>query len=183
MPRAEVPFTPSQDLDLLRRPGAPTDANGILTDDLVQFCQSGVSVVLGTRGLDGRPIAGLALACTISPGGVVRVLLRRPANVDLLLALASGAPIAATFTEPTTHRSIQLKGPRAELPSDCAGDLDAVARQTGRFRDTLVSVDYPRRMAEHYVGYRDEEIVAIDFRPERAFVQTPGPAAGSALTS
>jgi hypothetical protein len=157
-------------------------AGGVLTAELAGFCQSGVSVIVGSRGGEGRPIAGLALACTINASGTVRLLLRGPANTGLLQALRDGAGIAVTFSEPRTHRSIQFKGTGARLVPGLPEDARAVARQSAIFRDELVSAGYPPVFASFYCAYRDEEIAAVEFTPEQAFVQTPGPGAGSALS-
>jgi hypothetical protein len=179
MARAERPATPSDDLEARRKWTGPVIA-GVLTDDLVRFCQSGVSVVLGTRA-DGLPLAGIALACIVDPAGKVRIFLREPANGGLLRALEGGAEIAATFTEPRTHRSIQLKAAGAHKIPVTEQDLASVARQTGIFRSELESAGYSAEITSHYCAYRPDEVVAIEFTPEEAFVQTPGPGAGSAL--
>jgi hypothetical protein len=54
-----------------------------------------------------QPIAGLGLACREEPSGALRILLRRRGNERLLHAIEDGAPVAVTFSQPTTHRSIQ----------------------------------------------------------------------------
>lgn len=180
MPRAERPMTPQKDLDARRNWAGPVVA-GVLTPELVAFCQSGVSVVLGTLGGDGRPIAGIALACAIDEIGMVRIFLREPSNRDLLQAIERGGAIAVTFTEPRTHRSIQIKGERAKRTEHSARDLVTVARQIAVFRRELEFVDYPPKFAAYYCTYREEEVTAFEFVPHEAFVQTPGPGAGSVL--
>jgi hypothetical protein len=179
MVRADRPATPSEDLEARRNWAGPVIA-GVLTEDLARFCQSGVSVVLGTRA-DGLPLAGVALACIVNPSGKIRILLREPANTALLRAFESGAGIAATFTEPRTHRSIQLKAVSARQVAATEQDLVSVARQIAIFKSELESAGYSAELTSHYSAYRPDEIVAIEFTPREAFVQTPGPGAGSAL--
>jgi hypothetical protein len=182
MPRASHPATPRQELDSRRHWLGREIAGGVLTPELAQFCQSGVSVVLGARNVDGHPIAGLALACGVNASGVVRVLLREPANDGLLQALDAGAGIAATFSEPRTHRSIQLKAGSARKVQVTEDDLASVARQCATLKRELEFAGYSAELTTYYCAYRAEEIVAVEFVPEEAFVQTPGPGAGSALT-
>lgn len=180
MPRAQEPFTPSQDIEARRRWAGPVVA-GVLTSELAAFCQSGVSVVLGARSAVGAPIAGLALACRITSEGVMRLFLRAPANQGLLAALAQGSPIAATFSEPRTHRSIQVKASSARQVPVEPLEFDEIARQVKIFENELIFVNYTPRFSAYYCAYRDEEVVAIEISPREAFVQTPGPGAGEQL--
>lgn len=179
MPRA-LPFTPSQDIEARRRWSGPAVA-GVLTQELAEFCQSGVSVVIAARAADGTPMAGMAKACLITPEGMMRIFLPGPANAGLLDAFSRGSPIAATFSAPRNHRSIQVKSGPVQRADIQVGDLDEVARQIRIFASELVIVNYTPRFAAAYTGYRPEEIVAIEFLPDDAFVQTPGPGAGEQL--
>lgn len=180
MSRALQPFTPLQDLEARRNWAGPTIA-GVLTEDLADFCQSGVSVILAARMPNGQPLAGIALAARIVEGGDMRVFLREPANAPLLAAFDRGSPIAATFSEPRNHRSIQIKGIRVRRAEMENGDADDVARQVRHLEDGLIFLNYTRRFAASYCSYRDDELAAITFRPTEAFVQTPGPGAGEQL--
>jgi hypothetical protein len=181
MPRALQPFTPCQDIEARRRWAGPTIA-GVLTEELAEFCQSGVSVVIATSTADGMPIAGRAKACRITPDGRMRIYLPESLNTPLLAAFGRGAPIAVTFSAPRNHRSIQVKAANARPVALAEGDLEEVARQVQLFEDDLVFVNYAPRFSAHYTHYRPEEIVAIEFSPKDAFVQTPGPGAGEHLS-
>jgi len=180
MPSAEVPASPAEDIVARRSWHGPTLANGTLTPELVTFCQQGVGVILATCA-DGHPIAGRGFACRIDEAGTVRILLRRTGHGAFLTALRSGAPIAATFTEPTRHRSIQLKGTGARETPATVADGMALAVQSREFRDRLMAIKYTEVMSNGYSFADPEDIVAVDFVPDEAFVQTPGPSAGSAL--
>lgn len=181
MPRAQQPATPRQELDARRRWAGREIGGGVLTPELAEFCQSGLSVILGSRGIDGRPICGLALACIVEESGKVRILLRESANTELLRALDDGAYIAATFSEPRTHRSVQLKAGSARRSAATAEDLAATARQCAIFMSELESAGYTSEFVSLYCAYSTDEIGAVEFSPQEAFVQTPGPGAGSAL--
>ena len=111
----------------------------------------------------------------------LKIFLREPANVPLLAALAGGSAIALTFSEPRTHRSIQVKADRAKQVELEADDLALIARQVAIFESELVFVNYTPRFAAYYCAYRDEEVVALELSPRNAFVQTPGPGAGEQL--
>ena len=180
MPRASQPFTPFQDIEARRRWAGPVVA-GVLTEELAEFCQGGVSVVIAARTADGMPIAGIAKACRITPEGRMRLFLAEPSNRALLSAFAQGSPIAATFSAPRNHRSIQVKAFSARQTDLKDGELAEIARQVKTFASELVFVNYTPRFATAFTSYRQEEIVAIEFLPDDAFVQTPGPGAGEQL--
>lgn len=182
MPRALQPFTPFQDIEARRQWVGPVIA-GVLTQELAEFCESGVSVICAASTVDGLPIAGRGKACRIMPDGMMRIFLPEPGNTALLAALSTGSPVAVTFSAPRNHRSIQLKGVSVRPVDLEDGDLDRVARQVKAFENDLVFVNYPQRFSAAYTAYRPEEIVAIEFSPKDAFVQTPGPGAGEALAS
>lgn len=181
MPPADRPSSPSQELAARRNWSGPTLANGVLTVELTEFCQSGVSVVMASCDRGGRPVVGRGVACRIDESGLVRVLLRQPSNTALLQALRDGAGLAVTYTRPTNHRSIQLKAANARIAAPTASDGTASIAQSAAFRADLIEDGYTESFAEAYCAFEPHELAAIDFVPEQAFVQTPGPSAGSAL--
>jgi len=126
-------------------------------------------------------MAGRGFACRIDETGTIRILLRRTGHGAFLDALRAGAPIAATFTDPTRHRSIQFKGRSAREAPATVADGMALAVQSREFRDRMVGIKYTETMSNGYCFADAEDIVAVEFVPDQAFVQTPGPSAGTAL--
>ena len=181
MQRASQPASAVEEVAARQRWTGTTLAGGVLTPELADFCRSGVSIVLASCDRAGRPVVGRGLACRIDDEGRMRVVLRRPSNHALLDALAGGGRFAATFTQPTTHRSIQIKAQGATVAEPGVADGPAAGAQTLAFRRELVDIGYPDIFAAPYVAFEPHELVALDFLPEQAFVQTPGPSAGSAL--
>src|SRR5262245_35076485 len=110
MPRASLPHTPDVDLAARRAYVVEGGTSGVLTPDLEAFCQSGISVIVAACRPGETPVGGLGCGCRILADGRMRLLLPRPGNEGLLAAAERGARIAATFTQPFTHRSIQVKG-------------------------------------------------------------------------
>lgn len=178
----DQPSNPARELSDRRGWTGPTLANGVLTAELAEFCQSGLSIVLASRVRATQPVVGRGLACRIDGQGRVRIVLREPPNAAFRQAVEAGAPVAATFTRPSSHRSIQLKSARAELVQPTPDDGPAAMQQTRAFVEELVRAGYPERVASAYVRFEPHELAAMEFMPEAAFVQTPGPSAGSALT-
>ncbi len=180
MSHPEGPASPADDIAARRAWRGPTLANGTLTPELVAFCQGGVSVILASCA-DGEPLAGRGFACRIDETGTVRILLRRTGHAAFIAALRGGAAISGTFTNPPQHRSIQLKGKGARESAVTVADGMALAVQSREFRDRMMQIKYSEVMSNGYCFAEPDDLVAIEFMPDEAFVQTPGPSAGSEL--
>lgn len=172
--------SPAEDIAARREWRGATLAGGTLTPELAAFIQRGVAVILATCA-DGRPIAGRGFACRVDEAGTVRILMRRTGHAAFLAALRGGGAIAGTFTQPPEHRSIQLKGQRATETVATVADGMALAVQSREFRDRMMMIKYSEIMSDGYCFADPDDIVAVEFVPDEAFVQTPGPGAGSAL--
>lgn len=181
MPRSEQPSSPYEELAARRRWTGPTLANGVLTPELAQFCQSGISIVLGSCDRDRHPVVGRGLGCAVDGNGLVRIVLRKSSNAAVLQSVAGGAGVAVTFTRPRDHRSIQLKAASARLAAAGPQDASLAAAQTMGFVTELTNVGYPEAFATRYCAFEAGDLAALEFVPQDAFVQTPGPRAGSAL--
>lgn len=173
--------TPTEDLDARRSWTGPTLAAGVLTEAIVAFCQSGLGIAVASRDVDGWPVVARGRGCRIDAEGRVRVILRAAAAAALLDAVATGRPVAVTFSQPGSHRSIQLKASRATVSPVEPADGPAAEAQAAVFRALLVAAAYPVRFVDVYCGDGGQGIAVISLMPEAAFVQTPGPGAGSAL--
>lgn len=156
--------------------------NQMLTPDLVAFVQRGISVILAAPGANGWPAAGVAVGCRIMPDGTMRILLSRAANAAVLAAVGAGTGLAVTFTAAPDHRAIQVKARQARVLPASSDDLPEMDRQTACFRDELVELGFPPDLARGYAAFDPSEMIAIEFRPEHVYTQTPGPGAGAELT-
>ena len=182
MPRAKEPASPEQELAASFRPGDRFAPNQVLTIELALFCQSGVSIVIASCEQGGEPVVGRGLACRLDEPDSVRIVLRKSSNPALFRAVREGSGLAVTFTKPSTHRSIQLKANAARVSSTAAKDGLAAKSQTADFSADLVACGYTEEFSRAYCAFAQDDLAAIDFVPEHAFVQTPGPGAGSALS-
>lgn len=181
MPRADMPASPAQELEARRTWTGPFLAGGVLTGELATFAQCGVSIVLASCGPGLRPVVGRGLACHIDADGRTRIVLRRSSNPDILHALESGGRLAVTFTQPTTHRSIQIKSSGCRLAAPSAEDVKRAHDQTAAFRADLKATGYIDTFAAGYTRFAQDDLIVLECEPEEAFVQTPGPLAGSPL--
>jgi hypothetical protein len=148
---------------------------------MAEFCQSGISIVLASCDGAACPVIGRGVACRVAGEGAMRVVLRNSSNGELLKALGRSARLAATYTQPTTHLSLQLKSPSASIVSTDVWDVPAALAQAAKFRRELMAVGYSESFAAAYCGFEPHDLLTIIFTPDQAFLQTPGPSAGSAL--
>lgn len=181
LPRASSPHTPEIDLAARRAFAADGGVAPVVTPDIAAFCQSGISVIIAACRQGEAPVAGVGCGCRILPDGRVRLLLLRPANGRLLALVERGGSVAATFSRPTDHRSIQVKGSRAVIAPADDDDRRAAVAQSDGLRQELIDVDYSPAFASAYCHVEVSDIVAVDLRPDAAFAQTPGPGAGAEL--
>jgi hypothetical protein len=111
----------------------------------------------------------------------VRIFVSNVQAAPLLAHVRETGRLAAVFSRPTTHRTLQLKGRDAQVVPVAVGDLAIVAR----YRDSLVaeldSIGLPPPLVRTLLDCPDEDIVGIRFTPAEAYSQTPGPDAGRAL--
>jgi hypothetical protein len=146
------------------------------------FIQGGVSVIVATRDASLAPEAVRACGCRVSRDRRRVTVLLDPVRVERLLAdVAANGMVAVVFSQPSTHRTIQLKG--SDAASGTVGRRDRVllAAQRGAWIEDLRRIGYPRDFAEALWGPLPRALAAISFTPTAAFQQTPGPSAGQPI--
>lgn len=158
-----------------------TPGRMILPDEVLGFIQSGVSVIVGVVGPDGRARAGRALATRVVASGVLRLMYPTVGNDAITASVQEGGPIAATFSAPISHRTIQLKA-----GSSCTAQLEpedrvCVDHQMDAFAAVLRMLGFPPYFLNAFCDNRSQSISVLSFVPQFAFDQTPGPGAGCEL--
>jgi hypothetical protein len=156
----------------------------LIDEELAAFLEAGQSLHVASRGEDLASRLDRAIGCRVSAD-------RRRVTV-LVLASHCGAmiedygrngAIAFVASQPSTHRTVQLKGEDARAEPPGPGDRALVLRQGDAFARDLVSLGYPECLPRLLVDADPQDIVAITFTPRQAFVQTPGPGAGAPLAA
>jgi hypothetical protein len=123
-----------------------------------------------------------AHGCRVSPDRRrVTVFVSVPRAARLIADLRAGGGIAAVFTLPHTHETIQLKGARADVVPLAPGDDACIRAYVESFVEELRRIGYREALGRAVMSSADEESVGLTFEPTAAFVQTPGPKAGSRL--
>ncbi|RZL91529.1 MAG: hypothetical protein EOP82_12700 [Variovorax sp.] len=154
----------------------------LLTPEHVAMIDKGVSAIVASRNVSHRPSLMRAVGTAISADGTqVTVYLARSQSRRLLLDVAATGQIAVVFSQPLSHRTVQVKAGEAQLRAADASDLPLLQRYMASMEYEIACVGYDARFVRAMLACPLEDVVAIRFTPTAAFDQTPGPRAGSAL--
>ena len=143
--------------------------------------RAGVSVIVGSRVAAHRPHLMRAVGYRIDADGALTVLLPAAGGRAVLDDLRANGRIAVVFSEPTTHRTLQLKGDDATGRPATDADLALAQRYLGAFADEIAQLGFAAPVARQLLQHVPDDLHAVRFTPCQAFEQTPGPRAGHAL--
>jgi hypothetical protein len=154
----------------------------LLNAEVAAFIQGGVSVVVAGRNAALVPDVARGCGCHVSRDlRRVTVLVESGRSEDLLADIRATGQVAVVFSQPSTHRTIQLKGDDAAVVAVTAAQLRIAERHLLAWVSELASAGYRADFAEAVRGRPGRNVAAIRFTPSAAFEQTPGPAAGQKL--
>lgn len=154
--------------------GAPATAHR-------DFITRGLSILVASRDADNRPVLARACGCTMLDDGTTLVFVHGVRAAELLECVALTGAVAAVFSEPETHRTLQLKASGARVIRDCAQYETDLLAYRERFAGRLTTLGYSAAMARNLVGEDVADYAAVAFVPTAVFDQTPGPNAGAAI--
>lgn len=153
-----------------------------LDPDLARFVTGGVSINAGSSSTDGIPSLCRAFGCRVAlDAGRITVFFAAPQAADLIRDATESGALAVVFSEPTTHRTVQIKGRDARLVPLAEGDLACVQAYRAAFTQCLASFGFTEAMVRTLLDCPDEALVALAFTPAAFFNSTPGAQAGTAL--
>lgn len=142
----------------------------------------GVSVIVGACGLDLRPNLMRAMGSAVDDHGhAVTVYLSRSQSRQLLQDIASTGRLAVVFTQPHSHRAVQVKATGARIRAADASDIPALARYLTSMEEELALIGFDAAFTRAMYSHQIDDIVAVGFEPQQAFDQTPGPKAGAPI--
>jgi len=150
-----------------------------LSEELVEFIESGVSMLVGTRDAALRPRVQRAVGAVVAPDREsLTVYLTRQISEETLANLRDNGLIALTSSRPYDHRSIQIKGRLLAIRDSVEADRAHQERYLAGFVEHVYIVGLPRSVMRQL---RIFPSVAVTMTAEDVFVQTPGPGAGRRL--
>lgn len=105
-----------------------------------------------------------------------------PRQAERVLAdLRTTAQAAVVFTEPSTHKSVQVKGSNARITPLEEGDWPVISAYADELVAEICPLGYAEPLIRKMVECTPQQVLAVRFAPTAAFGQTPGPRAGAAL--
>lgn len=154
----------------------------ILDSEHAAFVIGNVSITTASCRPGGFPALVRALGCRLSVDRRnVTILVRASAAADVLDAVRRSGAIAAVFSDPPTHRTLQLKGSDALVLRPEPGDVALAERYRAAFAKVLEPFGHPEAMVHALLACAPDDLMTLRFTPTFAFSQTPGPRAGEAL--
>jgi hypothetical protein len=148
-------------------------------DEVAAFVRGGVAAIVATRDAELRPELGRAWGIDVLAGGTALTLcVELPPGSRTRANLEDNGAIAATFSLPTTYRTIQIKGIAREVRAPTPEDRARVDEHAAAFARETGAVGLSPVLAQRLL---DDELVAVTFDVQELFDQTPGPTAGTRL--
>ena len=154
----------------------------ILDPDNAAFLQSGLSISVASRDASHTASVAKAVACRVS-GDRRRITVFVPAApaAQVVASIRTSGAIAVCFSEPRTHRTLQLKGTDAREVPVAAADEPLIVAQAEGVVGQLAELGYPAALGRAIFPPTAQGVVALTFTPTAGFAQTPGPQAGRPL--
>jgi hypothetical protein len=161
-----------------------TDAPVLDAEHVAFMSGAAISSAVAARGASNQPSIAKGLAVRVrSDQRVVEVFVDADRSVPLLQHLRAGSPVAIVCSEPQSHRTIQVKGQRADIEPVAAGDEKFVAERVDALVAHIVPLGYRADPLRAYWAFTPTKLVKVVFAASAAFLQTPGPGAGAPLKS
>ena len=85
------------------------------------------------------------------------------------------------YTKPSTNRSLQLKGTDARVRPLTPEELAGIPNYIEGFGREITPLGHSMEEARTIFRCIEGDLIAVEFTPTSAFVQTPGPGAGAAI--
>ncbi len=159
--------------------GTSAGRPGLLSAEHVALIASGVSTIVASRNAQQQPSLMRAVGASITPQGEqITVYLNRVSARQVLDDLHDTGHIAVVFSEPYSHRTVQVKASRVQLRSAEPEDATLLQRYLAAMEVQLQRIGFGAHCTRTMLAHRLEDVVAVTFTPEQAYDQTPGPQAG-----
>lgn len=160
-----------------------TDTDTVLLDvTRAEFLTHHVSILVGSSDARCEPAVVRAFGCRVAPDRrSIAVFLAVPHSMAVLANLRAGSGIAAVFSRPTTHETVQFKGARVRIGPLAEGDRELMRAYGRSFAEEIGTVGFDDGFGRAIMTGVECEAVAVTFIPNAAFEQTPGPSAGRPL--
>jgi hypothetical protein len=155
----------------------------LLDRDLIAFLEGRrVAVSIASRDVHCVPSAVRAVGYRVDADRRQLAVFVVARQADRVVAdVRATSQVAVVFTEPSTHRSAQVKGSDAQVTGLEEGDWPVISAYADELVAEICPLGYPEPLIRKLTECTPQQVVAVRFTPTAAFGQTPGPRAGAAL--
>lgn len=154
----------------------------LLGPDHAAWIGKGISAIVASRDAQRQPSLMRAVGADVGAQGErVTVYLNRLAARQVLADLEATGQIAVVFSEPSSHRTLQVKASRVDMRPAEAADAPLLQRYLRGMEWQLHQVGITPHQVRTMLSHRLSDVVAVSFAPEQAFDQTPGRSAGARI--
>ncbi|MCE3261205.1 MAG: hypothetical protein K0R43_284 [Pseudoduganella sp.] len=148
----------------------------------IAFMRGGVSISVASCGSNGMPQLVRAIGCRVSDDGRrVTVFVPETKSQAVQRDIFATGAIAVAFTQPSTHRTMQLKSRDARVTALAPDDAQLVESYRDAFVAEVGAMGFREHMVRTLLACPPQQLVALSFCPSEAYSQTPGPNAGKKL--
>jgi hypothetical protein len=148
----------------------------VLPAELVEFIESGVSVLVGTRDAERRPHAMRGFGASAAPDRkTITIYMAEAVSEASLSDLRDNGQIAVTFSRPIDHRAIQIKGRMLDIQPTTPAQQAIQERYLAAWVEQVYTVGLPRSLGRLMQIFPS---LAVHIELLEVFQQTPGPGAG-----
>jgi hypothetical protein len=154
----------------------------LLDESNAGFITGGVASYACSRTDRNVPVMGRVAGCRVSADRrSVTLFIQAASAVELLEEIRKSRQIAVVFNKPRTSQAIQIKGADATVIPFQKSDVKLLEEHCEAFVAEVSALGYTEDLIRSYLWFDPEDICAVRFTPQEAFVQTPGPRAGEPL--
>lgn len=154
----------------------------LIGPDEVAFLCAGVGMSAASCRPGALPNLSRCTGARVAPDRrTVTLLMGATPAAAVLDDIRRTGAIAAVFSKPSTHETLQLKGADARIVPTEPGDEALAQRYVDAFVSELVPYGYPAAVIRAFLTCAPDDLVAVQFTIAAAFSQTPGPQAGEPL--
>src|SRR5215470_17002803 len=123
-----------------------------------------ISSAISSRDASNQPSVTKCLAVRArGDQGTVEVFVDADRSVEVLRDLRAGSPIALVCSEPMSHRTIQVKGTRAEIGPVAPDDQKYVAAKVDAIVAHIAPLGYPEDSLRVYFSFTPDMLTRIVF--------------------
>jgi hypothetical protein len=155
-----------------------------LDNDTAAFITHHVSMIVASASRDNAPSLSRAYGCAVAADRRSLTVMLFSAHCQTLLAdLRDTGQLAVVASNPSSHKTIQLKGKLLSIAPLRAADRIVMQQFVTSFGEDIKLLGYNDDFIRAITPDITADGVRIDFNPTASFIATPGPQAGKTLGS